>query len=337
MRQVWIPRIGEPSVLEVREAPDPKPGRGEVRIAVEACGVNFADAMARMGLYPDSPKLPAVVGYEIAGAIDDVGEGVDRSRIGEPVLALTHFGGYTSHAIVGSKMAMKRPAGLDARSAAAIPVTGLTTWMMLVEMARVREGDRVLVHSAGGGVGLMALDLIKWRKGYAIGTASKAKHEFLTARGYDELIDYRTEDFEAVLSQGPGLDVVLDPVGGESWRKSFRVLRAGGKLICYGFSTYASGTTRNIFAVLRSLWAIPWLTFNPITVLNANKGVMGVNMGRAWGDAERLKTWLIALLDLWSQGVVRPHVHAAVPFSHAPEAHRLLHARENIGKVVLVP
>src|SRR5688572_7456571 len=140
MEQVWIPRTGAPEVLEVREAPDPEPGKGEVRVAVEAAGVNFADAMTRIGVYPDAPPLPAVVGYEVAGKIDRVGEGVPSSRVGEPVLAATRFGGYSSMVVVPSGQAMRRPEGLDAKNAAAIPVTGLTAWMMLEEMARVREG-----------------------------------------------------------------------------------------------------------------------------------------------------------------------------------------------------
>lgn len=324
-------------MLEVREAPDPAPGPGEVSIAVEAAGVNFADVMARMGLYQDAPKLPTVVGYEVAGAIDAVGDGVSKARLGEPVVAATKFGGYSSKVVVAERAAIPRPAGLDAQTAASIPVTGLTAWMMLIEMGRIREGDRVLVHSAGGGVGLMCLDLIKWKKAIAIGTASKGKHDFLRARGYDELIDYRTEDFEAVLSSGPGIDLALDAVGGESWVKSFRALRSGGRLICYGMSSNSAGTTRSMLHTLANLAKTPWMTFNPVTVINANKGVMGVNMGRMWQETERLRGWIEALLRLWQQGVLRPHVHAAVPFSNAPEAHRLLHARENVGKVLLIP
>lgn len=337
MRQIWIPKIGEPSVLEVREAPDPHPAPGQVRIRVEASGVNFADALARMGLYPDAPPLPAVVGYEVAGRIDEVGAGVPEARLGQAVIALVRFGGYSTHVVVPEAQAIARPAGLDAPAAAAIPVAGLTAWMMLEEMGRVREGDRVLVHSAGGGVGLVALDLIKGRGAIAIGTASRAKHAFLAARGFDQLIDYRTEDFEAVLRGGPGLDLALDPVGGDSWARSYRVLRPGGRLICYGLSDYAAGSRRSVTAALKSLWSIPWLTFNPVALLNANKGIMGVNMGRLWGEAERLGDWMTRLLALWAQGVLRPHVHATVPFDRAAEAHRLLHARENIGKVVLVP
>lgn len=337
MQQVWIPRIGDPSVLEVREAPDPEPKSGEVRVKVEACGVNFADAMARMGIYPDAPKLPAVVGYEAAGVIDKVGAGVPESRVGEKVLVPTRFGGYSSSIAAPAGQVLVRPPNLTASLAASIPVVGLTAWMMLIEMARIREGDRVLVHSAGGGVGLMALDLIKWKKAYAIGTASKSKHDFLYQRGYDELIDYTREDYETVLAQKPPVDVVLDPLGGENWKKGFRLLRTGGRIVCFGFSVNAKTHQRSLFTVIKNLMSTPWLMFNPVNVINSNKGVLGVNMGHMWSETERLGGWLEHLLVLWSEGVIRPHVHAEVPFSNAPEAHRLLHARENVGKVILVP
>jgi NADPH:quinone reductase-like Zn-dependent oxidoreductase len=159
----------------------------------------------------------------------------------------------------------------------------------------------------------------------------------LLERGYDELIDYTTEDYEAVLSKKPGLDVVLDPLGGENWKKGFRLLRTGGRICCYGFSVNAAGNQRSIFTVIRNLLSVPWMMFNPISVINSNKGVLGVNMGRMWHETERLSSWIEQLLVLWGQGIIRPHVHAEVPFSQAPEAHRLLHSRENVGKVVLVP
>lgn len=337
MRQIWIPRIGGPEVLEVREAPDPVPGAGQVRIAVEAAGVNFADLMARQGLYPDAPPLPAVVGYEVAGTIDAVGEGVDVSRIGEPVVAMCRFGGYSSMVCVASAQATRRPEGMDARTGAAIPVVFLTAWMMCEMFGRVRPGDRVLVHSAGGGVGLAALDLIKWRGGTAIGTASSGKHAALTERGFDQLIDYTKVDFAEALKGEAGFDLILDPVGGASWAKGLSLLRAGGRLACFGMSSNAVGETRSLLTVVRNLWAIPWLKTNPVALINANKGVVGVNMGHMWHETDRVTGWLAEILALWQSGVVRPVVHAAVPFAEAGEAHAILHRRENLGKVVLIP
>jgi len=337
MRQVVIPRWGDPSVLEVQTAPDPTPGPGEVRVAVEAAGVNFADLMARMGIYPDGPPAPCVVGYEVAGVIDAVGEGVEPDRIGHNVVAMTRFGGYSSSVCVEDIQAVVRPPSMDAVTAAAIPVQGLTAWMMIEEFGRVREGDRVLVHSAGGGVGLMALDMLRYRNAYAIGTASPGKHDMLRERGYDQLVDYRSQDFEAVLAEEEGLDLVLDPIGGDYWAKGLRLLRPAGRLVCFGFSNQATGNTRNVLASLKGVMAVPWLKMNPITLMNENKGVCGVNMGRLWDHGPRLVSWLEKILKRWEDGHIRPVIHATVPFDNASEAHRILHDRENFGKVVLVP
>jgi NADPH:quinone reductase-like Zn-dependent oxidoreductase len=336
VQQIWIPRAGPTTVLELREAPDPEPGPGELRVRVEASGVNFADLMARQGTYPDAPPFPCVVGYEVAGVVDAVGEGVGEDWIGEPVACATKFGGY-SDVVCVREVQVARRRGLDAVAAASLPVVGLTSWMMLMEMGRIREGDRVLVHSAGGGVGLMALDLLKWKGCTAIGTASARKHDFLRARGYDQLIDYRTDDFHAVLKGEAPLDLVLDPVGGESWAKGLDLLRPAGRLICFGVSSMAAGQTRSLGAALGMLWGTPWMQVNPIALMNKNRGVMGVNMGHMFDERERLAGWLQQILDLVEAGVVRPHVHATVPFSEATEAHRMLHDRENLGKVVLVP
>ena len=338
MRQIWIPQIGDPDVLEIREAPDPMPGPGQVRVQVAAAGVNFADLMARMGLYPDCPPLPVVVGYEVSGTIDAVGDDVQTSRIGEEVIAICKFGGYSSAIVVDDLQAIPLPDGKDLITGAALPVTGITSWMMLEVMGRVREGDRVLVHSAGGGVGLMALDMLKWRGAYAVGTASAAKHDLLYERGYNELIDYRTEDFEAALCDAEGFDLILDPVGGDSWAKGLRLLRAGGRMVMFGMSSNASGrTNRSIFGALSNLAAVPWLKMNPITLINENKGVMGVNMGHLWDEGDRVAGWMRSVVGLWAEDIVHPLVHATVPFDQAHEAHQILHDRKNIGKVLLIP
>ncbi len=337
MRQIWIPKIGDPSVLDVREAPDPEPGEDEVRIAVVASGVNFADLMARMGIYPDAPPLPTVVGYEVSGQIDAVGPNVVGWDVGDRVVALTRFGGNSSSVVVHVGQLARVPEQLNLVDAAAIPVTGLTSWMMLEVMGRVREGDRVLVHSAGGGVGLMALDLLKWRGAFAVGTASKAKHRFLLDRGYDRVVDYRTEDFYDVLKDDVGFDLILDPVGGASWAKGLQLLRSGGRLICFGMSSNATGQRRSVLSLVRNMSAVPWLKINPITLMNDNKGVMGVNMGHMWHERDRVGAWTRELVKLWADGVIRPVVHAKVPFDNAAEAHRLIHDRENFGKVLLIP
>ena len=337
MQQIWIPKAGGPEVFEVRETEDPAPEAGELRIRVKASGINFADVMARQGLYPDAPPFPFVVGYEVAGTVDAVGEGVDEDWIGTEVASLTRFGGYSSVVCVPEGHAARIPEGVTPEQAAAIPTQGLTAWMMLMEYGRIREGDRVLVHSAGGGVGLMCLDLLKWKGCYAIGTASAHKHDFLTERGYDQLVDYRNHDFYEVLKDEPGLDLILDPIGGASWGKGLKLLRAAGKLVCFGYSARSTGQTRSFLDAIRPAWEVPWLKFNPITMMTDNFGVCGVNMGHMWDDGDRVAGWLVALFELLEQGVVRPQIHAALPFSEVTEAHSILHRRENVGKVLLIP
>src|SRR5438094_2232073 len=154
MRQVWIPKAGPPEVLQVREAPDPTPRAGEVRIRVEASGINFADLMARVGLYPDAPKLPCVVGYEVAGTVDQVGAGVTGFAAGDRVLAMPKFGGYTDVLAVPAGQASKLPDKMSFEEGAAMPVVYLTAHHMMIQTGNLRPGSRVLIHSAAGGVGL---------------------------------------------------------------------------------------------------------------------------------------------------------------------------------------
>lgn len=337
MLRVTVPRSGAPSVMVLRESPDPEPGVGEVRIRVEAAGVCFADLMIRMGLYPEAPPFPVVPGYEVAGVIDAVGEGVAASRVGTPVVALTLFGGYATHVVVPDGHALSRPPGLDAVTAAAMPVNGLTAWMLTQQVFRVRAGDRVLVPSAGGGVGLAVLDLVRWKGGVSIGLASPSKHAFLLERGFARVVDRSAEDWVG-LAQADGLfDLVLDSVGGHSVSESFELVAGGGMLVCYGYQAVAASHKRKLWPALKTMVELPWLRFNPLALANTNRAVAGVNMLKLATDATQVRAWMTELLALWAGGIFRPYVHASVPFSRAAEAHMLLHDRKNIGKVVLVP
>src|SRR5579871_2020725 len=157
MRQVWITKTGAPEVLQVREAKDPDAQKGQVRIRVHAAGINFADLMARVGLYPDAPKLPAVVGYEVAGTIDQVGEGVSDFKVGDRVLAMPRFGGYTDVLVVPAAQTAKLPDAMTFEEGAALPVTYLTAHHMMLFTGHLRPKSRVLIHSAAGGVGIAAI------------------------------------------------------------------------------------------------------------------------------------------------------------------------------------
>ena len=340
MRQIWITKAGPPEVLEVKEAPDPEPKAGEVRIRVEATGVNFADIMGRLGIYPDLPPMPVVPGYEVSGRIDAVGAGVDGNWAGRDILAVTRFGGYADIVCVPAKQIFARPANMSALEGAAFPVNYFTAWQLVVVMGGLKAGETVLVHSAGGGVGIAATQIAKHIGARVIGTASAGKHAELRSLGVDDLIDYRTEDFEArtrEITNGRGVELILDAVGGESWKKGYRVLAPTGRLGMFGLSAAATGKNRNVLSMLSAVVQMPWVQFNPLSLMNANKGVFGVNVGHMWGEIDRQRAWADRLWELWAQGAIKPKIARSFRFNEAPQAHHFIQDRGNIGKVVLVP
>jgi synaptic vesicle membrane protein VAT-1 len=340
MRQIWITKAGPPEALQVKDAPDPQPKPGEVRIRVEASGVNFADILGRLGLYPDLPPIPCVPGYEVGGRVDAVGAGVDANWVGRDAFALTRFGGYADTVCAPLSQVFERPAGMSAPDAASLPVNYFTAWQLIVVMGGLKADETVLIHSVGGGVGIAATQIAKHIGAKVIGTASAAKHADLRALGVDHLIDYRTEDFEARTRQitgGRGVELILDAVGGESWKKGYRILAPTGRLGMFGISAAAGGKERSMLGMLAVLAGTPWLQFNPISLMNANKGVFGVNLGHMWGEVDRMRGWADQLLELRRQGVVKPKIAASFRFDEAAAAHHFIQDRKNIGKVLLTP
>jgi NADPH:quinone reductase-like Zn-dependent oxidoreductase len=338
MRQVWISKIGRPEVLEVREAPDPHPGAGQVRIDVHAAGVNFADIVARMGMYPDAPPLPAVIGYEVSGIIDEAGDGVESVKEGDRVLAFVRFGGYSDKVVIDQKQALVLPDSLPTIDAAGIPVNYVTAWVMLINQGNLQPGNTVLVHSAGGGVGLAALQIATWREAKVIGTASPGKHERLSEMGIWKCIDYRTEDFQKrvkEITHGRGVDMALDAVGGDSFRKSYRSLAPLGKLFLFGVSSFSTDKKRNLISAAKGLVSMP--RFGPISLMQNNRGVFGINMGRLWNEQEYLRKAMTDMMELFGRGVLSPVIDKTFPFDQAPQAHHYIQDRKNFGKVLLTP
>lgn len=311
-----------------------------MRIRVEASGVNFADIMGRLGLYPDLPRIPVVPGYEVAGRVDAAGAGVDASWIGRDVFASTHFGGYADEVCVPQAQVFLRPPNMSAREGASIPVNYLTAWQLVVVMGGLKAGETVLVHSAGGGVGIAATQIAKHIGAKVIGTASASKHEELRALGVDHLIDYRTEDFEERARQitgGRGVELILDAVGGDSLKKGYRLLAPTGRLGVFGASSAATSKGAGYLGMVSMLANTPWVQFNPLSLMNANKGVFGVNLGHMWGEFDRVRPWMDQLIGLWEIGVIKPKIARVFNFDEAPAAHHFIQDRKNIGKVLLVP
>lgn len=343
MRAVVLTRHGDPEVLRVEERPDPPVGPGQVRVQVKAAGINFADLMARAGMYPDAPRPPCVLGYEVAGEVESVAEGVESPARGDRVVAGTRFNGQAELVSVPADQAQPLPEGLSFEQGAAFPVNYGTAYAALVIMAGVKEGERVLIHSAGGGVGIAATQIAKSRGAEVFGTASAAKHEAIRAQGVDHAIDYRTQDYaEEVLriTGGEGIDVALDALGPSEFRRDYRLLRPGGRLIMYGLADVQTGGRRNIPGVLKSLATtpfshMPW--WKSLGLMNENKGVFGLNMLHWWDQEGSLDRVIEPLTAAFEAGELRPVVAEAFPFDRAGDAHRFMEERRNIGKVVLVP
>jgi NADPH:quinone reductase-like Zn-dependent oxidoreductase len=335
MRQVVIPRYGAADVFEMREAPDPIPASGEIRIRVRAAGINFADVLARIGLYPDAPKPPFVVGYEVAGVVDATGPGVTSPHEGDRVIALTRFGGYSDCVIVPAVQAFRFPDRLSDAEAASVPVSYLTAALALYRMAALSSGEVVLVHNAGGALGIAATQLARLRRASVIGTASPAKHAALASFGVEHAIDYRHGNVEAdvrKLTRGRGVDVILDPIGAGSFAASYRMLAPLGRLVMLGISSM-SGERRNTWRVLRAWWAMK--RFDPLSLINRNRGIFGLNVGHLWEERRQLQPLMELLLSELSAGRLEPVVARTFPLERAAEAHRFIQNRLNIGKVVL--
>jgi NADPH:quinone reductase-like Zn-dependent oxidoreductase len=334
VKQLVITRYGPPEVLVVRDAPDPAVLPGTVRIRVRAAGINFSDLLARQGLYPDAPKPPCTIGYEVAGLVEAVGPGVTTTRVADRVVATTRFGGQSELVVVPAAAVFSLPAGWSFEQGAAFPVVYLTAHHMLVRVAAARRGETVLVHAAAGGVGLAVAELGRLFGLRVLGLASSGKHAILREYGVAPLDSRDPRWFDAVRNMAPdGVDVVLDAVGGDSWRHGYRLLAPAGRLVCYGASGLADGVKRN---VLKTLWrVIRFPRFGPLGLMNDNRSVAGVNLGHLWNDDVLLAPQIQALLGYAREGKLTPRVDRAFPLTEAAAAHRYIHERRNIGKVLL--
>jgi NADPH:quinone reductase-like Zn-dependent oxidoreductase len=336
MRQAVIARHGPPEVFEMREAPDPSPAAGELRVRVRAAGINFADVLSRIGLYPDAPPPPMVVGYEVAGTVDSIGSDVIGFTNGDRVVALTRFGGYSDSVVAPAMQCFHFPDSLSDAEAAAVPVNYLTAAIALYRMAALTSNETVLVHNAGGGVGIAATQLARLRRARVIGTASAIKHDALRSFGIEHMIDYQhanVADEVRRITRGRGVDVVLDPIGGRSFLESYKMLAPLGRLIIYGLSSAATGERRSWFRAFKAWRSTP--RFDPLSMINRNRGVFGLHVGHLWEQQSQLAPLMEMLMSELRAGRLRPVVAKTFPLDRAADAHRFIQNRSNIGKVVL--
>jgi len=337
MKAIYLTQHGPASsAFEVREVAEPLVAPGQVRIVVEAFGLNFADVMARLGLYPSAPAPPCVLGYDVVGRIEAVGEGVDESRIGQRVTALTRFGGYAEVAVTDARGAVEIPDEMDTGVALALATQATTAYYMAEEMVRLHPGDHVLVHAAAGGVGTCLVQLAKHRGCVVFGTAgSPAKLNYLLKQGVDHPINYRQQDFVKAIRAKVGqrgLDVIFDPLGGKSVRQGMKLLGSTGRMLAFGGSSFLHNPSR--WGKLRNFLSYGF--YHPLRLVALSKALIGVNM-LAVGDhrPDVLQRAMSQTVLLAQKGILRPTVRGIYQTHQFAEAHHALESRQIIGKAIV--
>jgi NADPH:quinone reductase-like Zn-dependent oxidoreductase len=358
MKRVVVDHYGGPEVLRVLDGDDPRPRQGEVRVRVLAAGVSFTDAQLRAGTYLGVPKPPFTPGYELVGVVEELGPGCSRLQVGDRVGALTVWGADAEVVCVPEVNAVEVPDDLDPAEVVSLVFTYMTAYQLLHRTARVRRGERVLVHGAAGRVGTAVLELAAVAGLRVYGTCS-ARDRAAVERHGAEAIDYRTEDFLArvrELTGGEGVDVVLDGLGGQTSLRSFRALRSGGRLVVYGHYATLSHGQKNRRAWIEwyattatvALWGLlsPHRHVLAYRIQKLRKGrqalpVSGSRTALPVGGGPRDPDWFRedfrVLLELLRGGEIRPIVAERLPLSDARRAHEMLESSAAKGKLVLVP
>jgi synaptic vesicle membrane protein VAT-1 len=343
MRALVVGKYGPPEVFELQQTPDPQPKPGEVLIRVKAIGVNFADLLQRMGVYPGTPKPPFIPGLEIAGVVEKVAQQGKASagealRPGDAVLAFTNFNAYAEWAAVARDQVHKLPAGMSFDDGAAISVTYLTAYHSLFTMGNLQPGDRVLIHGAAGGVGIAAVQLARAKGLVIFGTAGPAKQDYLRRIGVDHPIDYEKSDFVQVIEKyAPGgVELAMDAIGGKSFVRSFKCLGPTGRLVVYGLSA-AGGPDgkRSWLRAGKALLETP--RFHPMKLMDRNAAVIGVSMGTVMRARPALvKSELDQIFGMYAAGKIKPVISKSFPLDQGAAAHQYIQDRKNIGKVILL-
>ena len=337
-RIIEITRFGPPEVLKIREEPIPEIGPEDVLIQVKAIGLNFADIFERLGLYKAAPKAPFVPGFEVAGIIEKVGQSVKSLRPGQSILAVTRFGAYKTYVKVNQNFVGILPSKFSIEEGAGFPTTYLTAYHGLFNLGRLCNGERVLIHAAAGGVGTAAIQLAQIHEAEIFATCgSEAKVEFLTIMGIQHVINYKTQDFEKEIRQinkGGGVDLIMDSVGGSTFRKGYRLLNPMGRLVIFGLgSMMPSGRRPNWFKLAFQYLTLP--RFNPFKMMPDNKTIAAFHLAYMFNSVKEFSKAFEQLLKWANDDKIRPVIGKTFPFEEAAKAQNYLQSRNSVGKVIL--
>jgi NADPH:quinone reductase-like Zn-dependent oxidoreductase len=333
MKAIYLVRHGAAEqAFEWKEIPSKNPEADEVAIATEAAGINFADVVARLGDYQDCPPLPAVVGYEVVGRVVAIGSNVNDIQVGQRVLAFTRFGGYSEFVCQKALAVAPIPEDMPAGEALALATQYCTAYHASHVVTNIMPGDRVLIQAAAGGVGTALVQLCKLRGAYIYGTAgSEAKLKYMRTQGVDVAINYNKEDFSKVIKEP--IDVAFDSLGGETYRKSFKLLNAGGRLVGYGAASLSDAPN----LLVKGKRALEFGIYHPAPLLIASQSLIGINMLRlADSRPDVLAYSLRQVIELAAAGKIKPHVGKMYPASEIVQAHKDMQQRKTIGKIGIV-
>ncbi|PCH93617.1 MAG: alcohol dehydrogenase [Bacteroidetes bacterium] len=338
MKAITLVKIGKSeTAFELRDVGVPEVASDQVLIKVDAFGLNYADVMARNGLYEDAPPIPSVLGYEVVGTVDEVGSDVSSDLLGKRALAFTRFGGYAEYAVTDSQAVVLLGNDLSNGEAVALATQYGTAYHCAYEMINMFEGDHILIHAAAGGVGTALVQLAK-RKGCIVyGTVgSDEKIEYIKGHGVDFPINYNKADFVEVIKKIRGkekIDVIFDSVGGSNYGRSKKILAFGGRIVSYGVAV-RSGRGNKIIASLKMVIGFGFM--HPIMLLMRSQGAIGVNMLTIADHKPHVLTRCInEVLELIEAGELKPHVGGKYKADQIAEAHAFLESRKSMGKIVI--
>ncbi len=338
MKAIHLVKFGESKqAFEIREIPKPAVKPGQVLIKVQASGINFADVMARRGLYHDAPPLPAVLGYDVAGIIEEIGEGIEDLKVGDVVTAMTRFGGYAEYVTTVADGVARIPKGWDAAKSTTLTTQVCTAIVCAEEVTHLYPGERILIQAAAGGVGRILIQYAKHKGCVVFATASTAKQDYLREIGVDYPIDYLTEDFSVRIPEILGdkkLDVVYDNLGGKRYKQGLKLLGPGGRIISYGAADQNKGSKSSKLNSIKV--GLGFGFHSPIGLVQQSKAMIGVNMLRiADHKPHILKKALARAIDLCEQGIINPRLDKVFPAGQIADAHDYLESRQSMGKVVV--
>ena len=338
MKAAIVTRYGGPEVMEIQDVPLPRPAAGQVLVRVRAIGLNFADVFGRLGVYPNTPPPPFIPGLEFSGDVVAVAPDVSKFSGRERVMGYSRLGSHAEYVVLGSHYAAAVPPAMTYEDAAVFLATGMSAYHGIVRLGNLRKGEKLLVHAAAGGVGLACIQIAKNIGAEVFATAGTEEKLSLAGKyGADHLFNYRDTDFAAEITKitgGYGVDVVMDSVGGEVFKKSWQLLAQMGRYVLYGVSSVTGKGAMNrlkaaaAFSMMRPIF--------PPSLMSANRGILGFNLGTLTGKESYFSDAAKEILRYFEEGFLKPVIGRVFPFEKIVEAHTFLQTRQSSGKVVVL-